>query len=162
MKRQTNNRRGTMMILVAVSVIILLVGAVFSVDVAYMHMVRAEMRTATDAAARAGSEELARTQSPAAARAAATAVAELNTVAGNGLTLDPGDIQVGSLQLNAGQFTFVPDVSPFTAVRVVGRNTCGKQQGETDNDIFAAWDQALTSIQATLITSASRQLVATA
>ncbi|MEZ6075912.1 MAG: pilus assembly protein TadG-related protein [Pirellulaceae bacterium] len=40
-----------MMILVAVSFIILLVGAVFSVDVAYMHMVRAELRTATDAAA---------------------------------------------------------------------------------------------------------------
>ncbi len=121
MNRQTPNRRGAMIILVALSMITLLVGVVFSVDVAYMHMVRAELRTATDAAARAGSEELARTQSPAAARTAATSVAKRNTVAGMGLTLSPEDIQIGSLQPNAGKFDFVPDVAPFTAVRVIGR-----------------------------------------
>ncbi|MCA9156878.1 MAG: VWA domain-containing protein [Planctomycetales bacterium] len=129
MKRQFPNRRGAMMILVAVSFIILLVGAVFSVDVAYMHMVRAELRTATDAAARAGSEELARSQSPTAARAAAAAVAERNKVAGNGLTLAPGDIQVGSLQPNGGKFKFVADVGPFTAVRVVGRRESTSADG---------------------------------
>ncbi len=117
------------MILVAISIIILLVGAVFSVDVAYMHMVRAELRTATDAAARAGSEELARTQDPAAARAAAVAIAEQNNVAGNGLSLSAGDIQIGSLQSSAGRFSFVPDVGPFTAVRVVGRRDSGSTDG---------------------------------
>ncbi|MCA9134033.1 MAG: VWA domain-containing protein, partial [Planctomycetales bacterium] len=115
--RQAAHRRGAMMILVAATIIILLVGAVFSVDVAYMHMVRAELRTATDAAARAGSETLARTQDPAQARVAAAAIAEQNQVAGNGLSLAPGDIEVGSLRPTAGRFDFVPDVSPFTAVR---------------------------------------------
>lgn len=129
MKRQSANRRGAMMILVAVSIIILLVGAVFSVDVAYMHMVRAELRTATDAAARAGSEVLARTQDPVAARAAAVAIAERNTVAGNGLTLQAGDIQVGSLRPNNGKFNFVPDVAPFTAVRVLGRRESTSADG---------------------------------
>lgn len=129
MKRHFHNRRGAMMILVAATIIILLVGAVFSVDVAYMHMVRAELRTATDAAARAGSEELARSQSPAAARAAAATVAERNIVAGNGLTLLPEDIQVGSLQATAGRYHFVADVSPFTAVRVVGRRQASSADG---------------------------------
>lgn len=129
MKRQVHNRRGAMMILVAVSIVILLVGAVFSVDVAYMHMVRAELRTATDAAARAGSEELARSQSPAAARAVAAAVANRNIVAGNGLTLLPEDIQVGSLQATAGRYNFVPNVSPFTAVRVVGSRQASSADG---------------------------------
>lgn len=121
MRRQLKNRRGAMMILVAVTIIILLVGAVFSVDVAYMHMVRAELRTATDAAARAGSEALARTQDPAQARAAAASIAEQNSVAGNGLTLSASDIEVGSLKPGSGKFKFVPNKAPFTAVRVTGR-----------------------------------------
>ena len=41
-------RRGAMLVLVAVCIIVLLVGAVFSIDMAYMHMVRTELRTATD------------------------------------------------------------------------------------------------------------------
>ncbi len=122
-------RRGAMMILVAVSIVILLVGAVFSVDVAYMHMVRAELRTATDAAARAGSETLARTQDVALARAAAIAVAEQNTVAGDGLTLFPEDIQVGSLSPSGGRFNFVNNGAPLTAVRVNGRRQSTSADG---------------------------------
>lgn len=121
-KATKNTRRGAMMILVAVAIVILLIGAVFSVDVAYMHMVRAELRTATDAAARAGSEALARTQDPAQARVAAAAIAAQNQVAGNGLTLDPADISVGTIAQNAsGSFDFVADTNPLTAVRVTGR-----------------------------------------
>ncbi len=129
------------MILVAVAIIILLVGAVFSVDVAYMHMVRAELRTATDAAARAGSETLARTQDPNQARAAAVAIAEQNLVAGNGLTLSNSDIQIGSLQPSAGRFSFVPNVTPFTAVRVLGRRENSSADGSVSlffSKIFSA------------------------
>lgn len=122
-------RRGAMMILVAVSIVILLVGAVFSVDVAYMHMVRAELRTATDAAARAGSEVLARTQDMAQARAAAIAVAEQNKVAGDGLTLLPADIQVGSLAPAGARFNFVNNGTPLTAVRVNGRRQTSSADG---------------------------------
>ncbi len=119
-----------MLVLVAVVLIILLVAAVFSVDVAYMHMIRAELRTATDAAARAGSETLARTQDPAAARAAALALAEANQVAGNGLSLSPQDIVLGSLQRgNGGRFAFVPNQAPLTAVRVTGRRENGAIDG---------------------------------
>jgi len=48
--------------MIALTLIVLIIGVIFSVDIAYMHMVRAELRTATDAAARAGAEALARTQ----------------------------------------------------------------------------------------------------
>ena len=69
-----------MLPMVAVVMIILIVGAVFSVDIAHMHMVRAELRTATDAAARAGAEAIARTQDPNAAIDAALNVAQQNIV----------------------------------------------------------------------------------
>ncbi|MEZ6136863.1 MAG: vWA domain-containing protein [Pirellulaceae bacterium] len=130
MQSSIENRRGAMLILVAFVIIILLIGAVFSVDVAYMHMVRAELRTATDAAARAGSEALARTQNPAAARAAAIDAAARNNVAGDGLTLRPGDVRIGGLTSTAsGRFTFDPGGNPLTAVSVVGRRDNSSADG---------------------------------
>lgn len=132
-----------MMVLVAVAIVILLVGAVFSVDVAYMHMVRAELRTATDAAARAGSEVLARTQDPAQARRAAVAIAEQNKVAGNGLSLSASDIEIGTLSPNGGRFNFVANKVPFTAVRVQGQRLQGSLDGSVPlffSKIFAAND----------------------
>jgi Mg-chelatase subunit ChlD len=130
MTQTIHKRRGAMLVLVAVVLVILLVGAVFSIDVAYMHVVRAELRTATDAAARAGSEELARTQDLDAARAAAIAIAEQNQVAGIGLSLDPNDIIVGTARDNRrGRFTFIPNETPLTAVRVTGRRANGSPDG---------------------------------
>ena len=98
-----SDRRGAMLVLVAIVLILLIIGAVFSVDVAYMHMVRAELRTATDAAARAGSEALARTQDPALARAAAIDVASRNLVAGKGLSLKNEDITLGTISETSSQ-----------------------------------------------------------
>ncbi|MFK7737247.1 MAG: VWA domain-containing protein [Pirellulaceae bacterium] len=128
---EMQRRKGAMLVLVAVVLVILLVGAVFSVDVAYMHMVRAELRTATDAAARAGSEALARTQNAAQAVNATLTLANQNTVAGDGLTLDPADISLGSVRsLGAGsRFEFVPNQLPLTAVSVNGRRENGSPDG---------------------------------
>ena len=126
-------RRGAMLVLVAIVLILLIIGAVFSVDVAYMHMVRAELRTATDAAARAGSEALARTQDLDQARAAAITIAGQNTVAGRGLTLRPEDITLGSLTEGAnGRFVFLPGETPVAAVRVTGRREQGTPDGPVD------------------------------
>jgi Ca-activated chloride channel homolog len=131
MKNRVENRRGAMLVLVAIVMVILLIGAVFSVDVAYMHMVRAELRTATDAAARAGSETLARTQDVTAATNAAMNAAASNKVAGVGVTLAPADIVLGTLKANGapGKFEFDPTGSPLTAVRVVGRRDNGSTDG---------------------------------
>lgn len=120
-----------MLVLIAVTIIILLVGAVFSVDVAYMHMVRAELRTATDAAARAGSETLARTQDQDAAVASAIAVASQNLVAGDGLSLAAGDVVLGSIRpaTSGNRFEFVANQTPLTAVQVLGRRETGSLDG---------------------------------
>ena len=80
-------RKGSMLVMIAVVMIILIIGAIFSIDVAYMHMVRAELRTSTDAAARAGAETLTRTQDPDAAIDAAIEIANRNLVSGQGLQL---------------------------------------------------------------------------
>ncbi len=130
MKRPQRARRGAMLVLVAIVLVILLIGAVFSIDVAYMHVVRAELRTATDAAARAGSEVLARTQDEEAAINAAIAIAERNQVAGKGLTLGRSDIVLGTAQPNGrGRFDFIAGETPLTAVRVAGRRENGSPDG---------------------------------
>ena len=123
-------RTGAMLPMVAFVMIILIIGAVFSVDIAHMHMVRAELRTATDGAARAGAETLARTQDPEAAIDAAIRVASLNRVSGEGLELERSDVVLGSVQeTDSGRFEFVPNEEPFSTVRVVGRRDASSPQG---------------------------------
>ena len=130
MNLKNTNRRGAMIMLIVLVMVILLVAAVFSVDVAQMHMVRAELRTATDAAARAGTEALIRTQDPDLAVTAALAVAELNQVAGNGLTLRPQDIEVGTQdEQTNGKFAFRPSNTDLSAVRVTGSRDANSLDG---------------------------------
>ena len=123
-------RRGAMLPMVALTMVILFVAVVFSIEIAYMHMVRAELRTATDAAARAGAETLARTQDENAAIDAALAVAELNNVAGSGLQLTRDQVELGATQLGADdKFSFQPNQFPLTAVRIAGDRTQNSIQG---------------------------------
>lgn len=55
-------RRGAMLVLLSVMLLLFFVAVAFSVDIAYMHLVRGELRTATDAAAKATAQTLARAQ----------------------------------------------------------------------------------------------------
>ena len=59
----TSKRRGAMVVLIAMMLVILLMTVTFSVDVAYMQLSRTELRVATDAAARAAAEAFSRQQS---------------------------------------------------------------------------------------------------
>lgn len=120
-----------MLPMIAITLVILIIGVVFSIDIAYMHMVRAELRTATDAAARAGAETLARTQDPQEAIQAALQVAELNTVAGQGLELGRDQIELGAVSSDAvgGRLEFDPAGEPLTSVRVIGDRGVGSPQG---------------------------------
>lgn len=115
-------RQGAMLVLIAVVMIIFIVATVFSVDIAYMFLVKAEMRTATDAAARAGAGTLARTQDQNSAVDAAMAIAERNRVAGDGLTLRRQDVLLGGVNENGnGKFEFARGQQPLTSVSVTGR-----------------------------------------
>jgi Ca-activated chloride channel family protein len=128
--RRSSNRRGAMLPLIAVCLVILFCSVVIGIDIARMHTTRSELRTATDAAARAGAEALGRLQSREAAVAAAIQLASLNEVAGRPLTLSASQIQVGRTIITAGATTeFQPDVLPFNAVRVVGERTSNSSDG---------------------------------
>jgi hypothetical protein len=96
----------------------------FSVDVAYMQLSKVQLRTATDAAARAAGESLSREQCLDCARQAAKDIAEENLVAGDPLLLDDSDVVFGnSAEQAGGAWAFTPGGEPINAVRVFGRRT---------------------------------------
>jgi len=119
-----------MLPMIALSLVLVMIGVVFSIDIAFMHMIRAELRTATDAAARAGAETLARTQDENQAIEAAIRVAALNQVSGSGLELARDQVVLGSVsQTSSGGLAFVPGESPFTSIRVLGDRGATSPQG---------------------------------
>src|ERR1700754_5058802 len=103
-------RRGAMLVLIAVCLPLCIIMAAFAIDVAWMQLVRTELRTSTDAAARAGAKQLSLSQSIATARQTAKDTAKKNLVAGSPLLLADADIVFGKgTQLNdASRFTFTP------------------------------------------------------
>lgn len=151
---KNNQRRGAMIPMIAITLVILAIGLVFSIDVAYMHMVRAELRTATDAAARAGAETLARTQDPNAAIDSALAVANLNSVSGAGLELNRDQVVLGSIARgDDGRFEFTEGQFPLTSVRVIGDRTSSSPQGVVP--LFFGPLLGQTSFQPTQVATAS-------
>jgi len=81
-------RRGAIVVLAALMMIVFLASVAFSVDVSYMQLTKAKLRSATDAAARAAGEALSRAQNLDDARQAAKDIAHANRVAGEPLLLD--------------------------------------------------------------------------
>lgn len=119
-----------MLPLVAVVLIILFVSACLAIDIARIHVTRSELRTATDAAARAGVEALGRLQSQDAAIAAALNIARQNNVAGQGLDLNPDQIVFGTSTQNPdGSFSFDPDGPILNSVHVTGERRNGSPDG---------------------------------
>jgi len=128
------NRTGAMLPLMATVMVVLLIAAVFSIDVAYLHVCRSELRTATDAAARAAIEALGREQDQAAAFTAAVDIARQNQVAGAGLELSLNDVEFGiAVQNGQGLFQFQAGGGsarrPVNAVRVTGSRIHGSANG---------------------------------
>lgn len=120
-----------MMALIAICLPIFLVFAAYSLNVAYMQMTRTELRTATDAASRAGARKLSLSQSAESANIAAIEAARRNTVAGAPLLLRDSDLQWGLSTpgpTGAG-WNFQPvededdDEALRNALRVVGART---------------------------------------
>ncbi len=127
-------RDGAALPLIAVVMVILLVAAALSIDVAKIHVVRSELRTATDAAAKAAVEALSREQTESAAIDAALNIARLNTVDGQPLNLDPSNILFGFATSGVdGGFEFTPGSGgfgdPVNAVRVTGKRTDDSPDG---------------------------------
>lgn len=129
-RKRPRQRRGAMLVLICLMIVAFLVTVAFSVDIAYMNLVKSELRTATDAAAKAAAETLARAQDVNAAIARGKAIALENRVANVGLQLKDSDLVFGRSQLgNAGRFDFTPGANPKNSVRVNGQRTNGSLSG---------------------------------
>ncbi len=131
-RQPVSARRGAIVALVAVFLPIILMMAAFAVNLAYMELVRSELRTSTDAAARAASRTLSLTQDSVAAVAEARDAASRNSVGGVPLLLDDTDIEFGTATrpTDSGRFTFSPEGARHNSVRIVGRLTADSPTGE--------------------------------
>jgi len=120
-----------MMVLIAVTLPLIVIMAAFAIDVAWMQLVRTELRTATDAASRAGAKTLSLSQDETAARAAARDAASRNLVAGTPLQMVDPEIEIGQgLQASRNsRFVFTPGGSLKNAVRVTGNRTAASAGG---------------------------------
>jgi Ca-activated chloride channel homolog len=112
-------RRGATAILIVSMLFVFVLVAAFTIDYAYMQLVRAELRVATDAAAKAGAEALARTEDSEAAIDQAVQYGAFNRVAGVNLEVARDDVLLGRVAQDAnGRWQFQAGVSPFNSVRV--------------------------------------------
>lgn len=115
-RRRFDNRRGAALVLIAAMLLVFLIAAAMSIDFAYMQLVRTELRTATDAAAKAGGEALARTQDANAAKAAAVAYANLNKSGGRTFQINANDVTLGRVTGQTdGTLTFTANTTPYNS-----------------------------------------------
>jgi hypothetical protein len=115
-------RRGAACILIVVMLMSFVIVAAITVDFAWMQLVRTELRTATDAAAKAGAEALARTQSSTEAVKVAKAIAAANRVGGRPFAISDSDVTLGRVgRVGNGPYQFTAGSAPFNAVYVNGR-----------------------------------------
>ncbi|WP_372715843.1 VWA domain-containing protein [Novipirellula sp.] len=126
-------RRGATAVVFVIMLPVLMLLLGFSVDLAYMQLSRAELRAATDLAAKAASSELAETGDTARAIAKGKLIASANKVAGEGLTLEDADFVFGNtVRSTTGKWSFTASGSPMNAVQVNGRRTSAAPDGEVD------------------------------
>lgn len=118
-QKASQQRRGTVLVLMAVLMSALALTVALSIDIAYIHVSKMELRAATDAAARAASVTLASTQDLKLATERGRAVAGMNKVGGVPLALQDGNFIYGNSSRSAsGSFVFVPGKTPFNGVKV--------------------------------------------
>jgi len=113
-------RRGAVLVLITLALPVVLVLCFMAVNVAYMLLLRAELRVATDASARAAGSTFSSTNDQATATAAAQQIALLNTIGGQGLVLPSADVEFGvSTQPSPGaKYQFVAGGPQMNAARV--------------------------------------------
>lgn len=122
-----------MFIMIVVCLPVILAFCVLTINVAWMQLTRTELRTATDAAVRAGGRTLSMSQDTAQARATAADAAARNTVAGEPLLLADSDLRFGFSTMHDNSpatFAELDDSSTqINAVRVTGRRVSGSPSG---------------------------------
>lgn len=124
------HRRGAMLILILIMLVGFMVAVAFSVDIAFMQLTRTELRSSTDAAAKAAAVELSLTLNRDDAIARGQEIAAANPVNGEPLLVDASEFSFGrSDELNSGKFEFSVGGTPNNSVQVLGRRTAGSLSG---------------------------------
>jgi Flp pilus assembly protein TadG len=114
-------RRGAIAVLVALAIPMLLILTAFAINVAYMQMVREQLRVTCDASAKAALVKYGATQSSSTAISFAQTVANMNLVGGSPLPLSAGNVIFGNAtQGGSGVYAFTANGSPTNSVQVTG------------------------------------------
>ncbi|HUG90910.1 MAG TPA: pilus assembly protein TadG-related protein [Planctomycetaceae bacterium] len=122
-------RRGAVLVLAAVVMVVLFAMTAFTVDVGYIAYTKTQLQSAVDAAALAGAQAL--PDGPGQARDAAHDVAGSNTAAGNAVYVAPdADVDIGLWSEATQSFTPLNGsaLSMANAVRVTGRLTKARER----------------------------------
>jgi Ca-activated chloride channel family protein len=138
-----HRRKGAAFVLILAMLSIFVIVAAITIDFSYMQLVRAEMRAATDAAAKAGAECLARTENTAQAAQAAVDVASSNRVGGKPLNLRSTDIEFGHVSpTTSAKWEFVKDALPFNAMRINAKTGANAANAEVPLYLSSALGRA--------------------
>jgi Flp pilus assembly protein TadG len=164
-QRRRQRRRGNVLVLTALMMVVMFGILAFAVDLGYLHVVRTQLQDSADAAALACAWDLidqgalSGNANPATtmnlARATAGQYAALNPAAGASPTLAPEDVQIGYLANPSDPslpMSFA-DPSRFNAVRVLVRRTAD-ENGEValffarviGKDSAASWAEATAAL----------------
>src|SRR5262245_9084480 len=108
--RPPKHSQGAMLVLIAICLPLFVIMAGFAVNIAWMQLVRTELRTATDASAGAGAKGLSLFQDKKMAQSSAIDAAARNSVAGEPLKITAKQIDFGIAQRadEGARFFFVP------------------------------------------------------
>lgn len=119
-RRILPQRRGGVLVLIAIMLPVLLAISAFAISLAYMESVRTDVQIASDAASRAACRMHSITNNQAQALAAAQEAVQRNTIAGAALALPSSAVVFGSsTRSNAnGTYNFVVQNNNVNAVRV--------------------------------------------
>lgn len=119
-------RRGGIVVLVAILMTVLVTLSVFAINLVYMEITRTELRIACDAAAKAAIVRLGSSQNQATARTFAQTIAKKNPVGGGQLALSNAQIEFGyASRTGSGAYTFTANQTPLNSARVTGSRNIG-------------------------------------
>jgi Ca-activated chloride channel homolog len=124
------HRKGAILVIVAALIVMLATIGSMTIGIAQIQLVRAELRMATDAAAKAAVTTLGRTQSLSSARQTAREIAALHQVAGVPFQITDANIEFGSaVRQTNGTFSFTLNGNPINAARITANRTNGSPLG---------------------------------
>jgi len=113
------NRRGSIVALAIAMITTMLIIGGFSINLAYIELVRSEQRLATDAAVKAAGVVLGTSQSVDAARTASKLIGAKHQVAGAPLVITDAMLSFGVSTGNSnGTYSFTPITNPSTATTI--------------------------------------------